>query len=152
MVTSANERTCLITSEHLHLQRLDRTSLGECIRYLRKLDTIWCTRRSEAQSRSSLTSTIASPRQPDTCCCMVRAGGTTYNIPNIIIEHHIPSPHPHPPGHNPLASNERRTSHFLCETNKRDRRNDTVCEKACHHDAWLEHMADMANSKQQEPN
>jgi hypothetical protein len=45
MVTSANERTCLITSELLHLQRLDWTSLGECIRYLRKLETIWCTRR-----------------------------------------------------------------------------------------------------------
>jgi hypothetical protein len=71
---------------------------------------------------------VASPEQPDTCCSMVRAGGTTYNIPNSIIEH---SHHLTPTLRVaiPLASNEKPTSHpFKRKTNKRDRKKDKVCE------------------------
>lgn len=117
---SANEQTCLITSEHLQLQRLDRRSLGECRRYLRKLYTIWCTRQSEAQSRLRLTSTIASPGQPDACCSITRAEGTAYIIPNSIIEYHITSPTHTLRVANLLASTEKPTSHSLCE-NKQTR-------------------------------
>jgi hypothetical protein len=126
-VTSANERTCLITSENL--QQPDWTSLGECLRYLRKLHTIWYTKAKRGtvfQATPVLLLQVRSNRTPAALWYEQAERHTTYLTALSSI--HIISP-PTLRVAIPLASNEKPTSHpFKRKTNKRDRKKDKVCE------------------------
>jgi hypothetical protein len=134
MVTSANEQTCLIASEHLHLHLQSGSQVRQALESafpttsnFTRLDT---RREAEAQIRSSLTSATERPRRPDTCCSVVRAERTAHSIPNSIIEHYINPPTPS--GSQPISlamRNPHLTLQAKKSRNTRSKKRENVCEQ-----------------------
>jgi hypothetical protein len=149
-VTSANERTCLITSEQL--QPPDWTSLGECLRYLRKLHTIWYTkakRGTVVQATPRLLLQVRSNRTPAALWYEQEERHTTYLTALSSI--HIISP---PLSGSQSLSLAMRSPSLTPLSEKQSNvigKNDAVCEKCVQQRLRVSVRLTWQNSKLQEP-